>query len=179
MQSKLRFRLRNKDPPYLRPERSKRFYITVAAAITAVAIILTGAFILTNLHPAHQKSYYGPGPIEIKVQPDKPFFVVGELVNFTVTVVNNQNWPVASPSFQGTIIEKDGVRIGGGGMHIDYPPNRPTYPANASTPYTWTWYPNRQNNQTVPHEPGNYALTYHLEGFGYDATANCTFELRR
>lgn len=161
----------------IRTGRSRGFYVIIATAI--VSIILLSSIFVYIFIDTHTQSYFGPGPIEIKVTPDKPFFLQGEQVNFTIVVINNQSWPISRPLSEEASIIKDGVPAKGGyvTMNINYGSKMPTYPANSTANIHWTWYEIEKDNQTIPHEIGNYSLTFTLRGVGYYATSNCTFEV--
>lgn len=127
-------------------------------------------------------------PLQITIAPDKPYYLEGEAVTFTCTVINTQNQPVAYPSSKEAIIERIGGSYlkanaddSGAGVneHITYDvDNIPTYPANSNTSFTWRWFESKNDNQTIPHEPGFYKLTYSISGKGYSASTTCVFEIR-
>ena len=95
-------------------------------------------------------------------------------------MINNQSWPISKQIYQETQIQKDGNTVPSEdtGMNIDYAFKMPTYPADSTIQFPWIWHESKKDNQTVPHEAGNYTLTFTLRGIGYEATSNCTFEIR-
>ena len=150
-----------------------RIKLAVAIIITVLVIGFVGFYI-----NATTPSFYGPGPIEITISPNKPYFLEGENVTFTITVINNQSWPVTYPLSEKVNIQKDGVEYEGSGLQIDYPIKIPTFPAKASTPLSWTWFESNKGNQTIPHQRGNYSISFYISGVDYSAVAYCTFEVR-
>jgi hypothetical protein len=64
-------------------------------------------------------NYYGLGPIEIELLPDKPFYLQGENVTVSIYVSNAQNWPVPFPT---TLIYSltDGNTTMPNKVYIDY-----------------------------------------------------------
>ncbi len=123
-------------------------------------------------------SDFGPWSIEIQVSPDKQYFLQGENATFTFVVVNSQSSPVARPSHEITTVTKNGITVDDMDIHINLPASKtPTFPADSNTQLQWTWLESK-DNQIIPHETGNYTLTVRLEGFGYETTGNCTFEIK-
>jgi hypothetical protein len=162
-------------------KKSRRFYLVLFAAILAITIILGAViFELSNVG----RTSYGLGPVEIEIATDKPYYLQGENITFSIYVNNQQNWSVAYPSHEGFKIEKDGIEIYSSGLFIDYAAGRiPTFPANARTSYGhWTWDQRMwsDNKTVVQVQPGNYTLTISLDGQGYGDgnSGNCTFEIR-
>ena len=95
-----------------------RLKIAVAAVLLIVAMACGVLFYIWI--DSNTPSYFEPGPVEIKVVPDKSFFSQGEDVNFTVTVINNQSWPIVQPSLEEVQIEKYGIVVEGSSLHIEY-----------------------------------------------------------
>ena len=159
-------------------KRSRRFLVLIAAAVLIAVTIGVVLFEMSNL----DQTNYGPGPVEIDVTSDKPFYLQGEEINFTIYVTNPQDWPIAHPYFEGLSIEKEGIFIDGGSMHIDYPTGGiPAFPAHAKTLYgKWDWDQKMDLNGThAQAETGNYTFVVSLIGPNYDNTGNCTFEIRQ
>ena len=161
-------------------KRSRSFYVVLVAAVL-LSVEIVGVVIFEFYNSAHPS--YGPGPVYIEVTTDKPVYLQGEEVNFTITVNNPQDWPVTTPFFVGTTIEKDGFSIYSPSVFIDYAMPIPTFPAHSRTLYSpplpaWnqTVY---LNGTLVQVQPGNYTLTVTLSGYHYDDSANCTFEIRQ
>jgi len=155
--------------------RPKRFYVILATAVTLAAVI--GA---ASLNWYFNQDRYGPGPVDIEVTTDKSFYMLGENVTAEIYVTNPQDWPVPHPNFDGTGIEKDGTIIEGGGLHIDFGPNIPTFPPHSKTlykTYHWDQKTGIVSNRTLV-QPGNYTLIVDLSGYGYDSSTNCTIEIR-
>jgi hypothetical protein len=150
--------------------------IVCVVIITASIAVAAYGFNLGNIR-------YGPGPVEIKVTTDKPYYLQGEEVNFTITVNNPQNWPVRYPGFVGTTIENEGLSISSPSVFLDYAMPEPTFPAHSRTLYNpphLSWNQTMDLNGTaVQVPPGNYTLTVSLSGPGYDESNNCTFEIRQ
>ncbi len=163
-------------------KRSRRFCLILIITVFSIAII-TGVIVF-ELSNAGQTSY-GPGPVDIEVTTDKPFYLAGEEVYFTVYVNNSQNWPVPFPFYPGYSVDRDGVNIAGGGVHITYEMPMPTFPANSRTLFNcsaYHWNQKMYLNETFPLEqapPGNYTLTVYFEGeVDYGEASKCTFEIR-
>jgi hypothetical protein len=160
-------------------KKSRRFYLVLVAAVLLIAVIV-GVVIFEFFNIGNIRD--GPGPVYIdEVTTDKPYYLQGEEVNFTVTVNNPQDWPVRYPGFVGYVIEKDGLIIEESGLNIDYAMPIPTFPAHSRTLYSpnllWNQKTGPGNNRTqVP--LGNYTLTVSLSGPSYDDSGNCTFEIR-
>ena len=158
-------------------KRSRRFYIVVIAAVLLLAGII-GVVLLDYMG----RVSYGPGPVEIEVTTEKPFYLQGEEVYFVIYVNNPQDWPVPHPDFAEYQIEKSGLLIDGGSVYIEFPAGRiPTFPAHSRTPYSplLLWKQKTDLNETrVQVQPGNYTLTVTIQGFGYRSSGNYTFEIQ-
>jgi hypothetical protein len=119
------------------------------------------------------------GPFAVTITPDNPCFNQGENVTFTVTIINNQVYPVQYPSLEDVSITRNGLPCVSPSLNVDYAVGKvPTYPANSNSSYSWRWFESKIDNQIIPHETGSYALTYRIKGNGYDVSADCTFEIR-
>ncbi len=150
--------------------KSKRFYAVLAVAI--LLVILTGA-IAVNWYISQNS--YGPGPVEMEVTLDKPFYVQNENVTILIYVTNPQDWPVPKPSYQWYRIERGGIGYDGYGLHIDVAANQiPSFPAHTKTLYTTIVWDQKTtgmaSNRTFV-DPGIYTLTVTLTGYGYDANS--------
>jgi hypothetical protein len=147
-------------------KRSRRFYVILTVAILTLAIIIgVVIFEWSNLG----QTSYGPGPVEIEVKADKPFYLQGEDVNFTIYVNNPQDWPVLYPSMVDYRIENGCLT-----KQITLASPIPLFPAQSRTLYdTYFW------DQKVPAPPGNYTLNFSFGGpVDYGSGGNCTFEIR-
>jgi hypothetical protein len=113
---------------------------------------------------------YGPGPVEIELTTDKPFYLQGEEVNFTITVNNPQDWPVPYPN----VVE---YRIGNQSVwqFMTLPLLVPLFPAHSGTLYaTCSVTP-----LFGPMPLGNYTLNVSFSGpVDWGSGGNCTFEIR-
>jgi hypothetical protein len=154
-------------------KKSRRFYLAFVVIILLLAVTLS---LIIGTYYANQNNF-GPGPIDLEVKPDKPYFLRNEQANFTFLLINNQSWPVTKPLLQETNITKDGILLENTDLHTNFA-DVPTIPANSSTQLYWTWRGPQRDNQTLTHEAGNYTLTVRLEGFGYDVTSGCIFEIK-
>jgi hypothetical protein len=152
---------------------SKR--LTIVVIIVAIAVILSTILLFFSLNT---QTNYGPGPIDLKVSPDKPLFTNGEEVSFTFAITNNQSWPVAQPNLLETNITKGNTVVEQKSERVNSSGKISTFPSNSVTELHWTWLESRNYNQTIRHEPGNYTLSVRLEGYGYSAVSDCTFEVR-
>lgn len=167
--------------PQTKPKkRSRRYYLILTATVLSLAIIV--GVIVFELSNAGQTSY-GPGPVNIEVTTDKPFYLQGEEVYFIVYVNNPQDWPVPYPSFPAYSIDKNGVNIAGGGVNINYAMPIPTFPAHSRKLFNCSAYQWNQkmylNGNLVQAQPGNYTLTVYFEGpVDYGDGSNCNFEIR-
>ena len=169
--------METENPQTKNKKRSRRFYSILLAAVLLVAAV-AGALIFEML----QTTNYGPGPVDIEVATEKPFYLQGEEVYFVIYVSNPQDWPVPHPNFAEYEIEKDGLLIDGGSVFIDFAANSiPTFPAHSRTSYSppLLWNQKTALNETrVQVQPGNYTLAVTIQGFGYGSSGNCTFEIR-
>ncbi len=159
---------------------SKRFYVILALAILLIAILL--GTVIYELTTADRVSF-GSGPIGVEVIADKPFFLQGELVNFTIYLDNRQNCSVGPVCWMDCRIEKDSQVVCSVSMNMDYPvEHMPTFPANTRTVCEhWSWNQKMSIDKTlVQAQPGNYILTIRLDGpnFGDNDIGSCTFEIR-
>jgi hypothetical protein len=160
-------------------KRSRRFYVILLAAVL-LSVETVGVAIFE--FSISGKIYYGPGPVEIEVTTDKPYYLQGEKVNFVIIVNNPQDWPVMAPLEVGYAIEKDGLILGAAGVYIDYAMyDVPTFPAHSRTLYNppLIWSQEYLNGTNVQVPPGNYTVTIFFGGYYYDDSANCTVEIRQ
>jgi hypothetical protein len=162
-------------------KKSRRLYLVLAATVLLIAVII--GVIIFEISDINQTNY-GPGPVEIEVISDKPFYLQGEKVNFTIYVNNPHDWPVPYPNSVRYIIEKDDLYVASlGGGQIDYPAPFPMFPPNSKRLYqeflmTWNQKTNL-NGTLVQVQPGNYTLTVSFDGaVDYGDSSNCTFEIR-
>jgi hypothetical protein len=141
-----------------------------------LALIL-GVVVFELSNPAQNvdgsENDYGPGPVEIEVTTDKPFYLQGELINFTIYINNPQDWPVPIPNLVTYKIREDDRIVDDTSMNADFfPGTNNTLPAHSRGPSPYHW-----NSGSVP--PGNYTLTVTFYGLvNYGEGGNCTFEIR-
>ncbi|MBN1357352.1 hypothetical protein JW988_01150 [Candidatus Bathyarchaeota archaeon] len=127
---------------------------------------------------------HGSGPVDIEVASDKPFYLQGEEVNFTIYVNNPHDWAVPYPNSVSYLIEKDGLYVTSiGGGQITYAEPHPVFSPNSQTTYQellMPWDQKISGNETnVQAEPGNYTLTVTFNGaVDYGDSGNCTFEIQ-
>ena len=159
---------------------TKRTALAIVLVASTLLVVVVGVVIF-QMYVAAQDNY-GPGPIDIEVVADKPFYLQGEEVNFTVYVNNPQDWCVPEPS--GVIYEmyRNSTFIFGGDKHIDFVPDKiPVFAAHSRILFeTWSWDQKvgSGDNRTVA-PPGNYTLTVRFGGqMDYGNSGNCTFEIR-
>lgn len=162
-------------------KRHRRFYLILIVAVLTLAIIIGIALFLLGIGNTN----YGPGPVNIEVTTDKPFYMQGEEVNFTIYVNNPHDWPVEYPWLVEYIIEKDFLDIDGVSVNIDFAPGRiTTFPSHSRTLYgnMWHWDQKMYVNKTFTREQvqlGNYTLTVSFDGrVDYGDSGNCTFEIK-
>ena len=159
-------------------KKSRHFFLVLVTTVLFLAII-SGVVFLTYLG----RTNYGPGPVDIEVTTDKPFYLQGETVFFVIYVNNPQDWPVAHPDYAEYEIEKDGEPITyTNSVDICFGADMiPTFPAHARTSYSppLLWNQKTRVNETyVQVHPGNYTLIMTVKSFGYEASGNYTFEIR-
>lgn len=166
-------------------KRPRRFYLILASTILIFVVIFGFViFELTNTAQDQNSSQnnYGPGPVEIEVTTDKPFYMQGELINFTVYVNNPQDWPVPLPNQDSQeIVGSSNTVLDVSGFSTPPPDMVDTYPAHSrtlSSTYPWNQKTNIDGNLTqVP--AGNYNFTIAFYGLvDYGEGGSCTFEIR-
>jgi hypothetical protein len=153
-------------------KKSRRFYVVLVAAVLLIAVIV-GVVILELSSIGNTR--YGPGPVEIEVTPDKPSYLQGEEVQFSICVNNEQNWRVIYPNTVTYRIGEDWALTieGDYGSFVEY------FPAHSRTLYrTYVWNQPIGENSTLA-QPGNYTFIVSFEGpVNYGNSGNCTFEIR-
>jgi hypothetical protein len=147
-------------------------FVVIITASIAVAVAAY-AFNIGNIR-------YGPGPVEIELTTDKPFYLQGEEVNFTITVNNPQDWPVPYPNVINYQIERNDQIVDDVTAQVTLA-GSPTFPAHSRTlydTYVWDQKAGLGNNRTqVP--LGNYTLNVSFGGpVDYGIGGNYTFEIR-
>jgi hypothetical protein len=173
--------LSNTEPQTEPKKKSRRFYLVLAAAVLLITIIISVVF--SGLFHMGQTSY-GSDPVEIEVIPNKPFYLQGEEVNFTIYVNNPNDWSVPYPNSVRYIIEKDGLYVASlGGGQIDYVAPFPMFPPQSKTLYReflMLWNQKMDRNGTLEQvQPGNYTFAVLFDGaVDYGDSGNCTFEIR-
>jgi hypothetical protein len=121
-----------------------------------------------------------PDIVEVTLQPDKPYFLQGENITFTGTIMTkNQSLPY--PQRITTNIENidptEKSNIAGSGHRIEYlnyDKEIPMYPANTTSTFTWTW----NETKLSQHTPGRYTLQYEALGDYWGFSVSCNFEIR-
>jgi len=109
----------------------------------------------------------GPGPVEVEVTSDKPSYLPGQSVTFSIYVTNPHDWNVEYPW-------KKEYTVGNASLIVDmeHGPNPPSFPAHSTTLYdTYVWRPTSHPGLA---ELGNYTLTVVLD----DGSGTCSFEIR-
>jgi hypothetical protein len=153
-------------------KKSRRLY----AVFVAVAL-LVAVFSSYRILGSHVEPITGPGPIDIEVTADKPFYLQGEEVNFTIYVNNPQDWPVEHPFNVNYQMGNESVDT-----CIDYVPGlQPSFPAHSRTMFgTFPWILESESGSNITLlEPGNYTFTVSFGGrVDYGDSGNCTFEVR-
>jgi len=113
---------------------------------------------------------------------DKPFYMQGEEVRFSIQVNNQQNWQVEYPSELSYAITQDGHFVDGFKLFVDPPPGAvSTFPAHSTKlydTYVWDQKTGTGDNQTLV-QPGNYMFSVSFRGsVNYGDSGNCTIEIR-
>jgi hypothetical protein len=160
-------------------KKSRRFCIILAATVLLLALLI--GIVIFEWSNVGQTNY-GSGPVEIKVTADKPFYLQGEEVNFTIYVSNQQELPVREPSRVTYRMEKDGGEIFNTDINIDFVPDYvPSFSPHSKTLYStrvWDQKVGSGDNWTFA-EPGNYTFSVLFHGStDYGNGGNCTFEVR-
>jgi len=160
-------------------KKRRRLYIVLTAAILTLSLILST--IIFELHTANQTSY-GPGPVEIEVTTDKPIYLQGEMVNFTIYVYNPFDWKVPHPHGVTFQIEENNTFVQSSSMAIDFPPDAlPTFsPHSKVFYYNYSWNQKaRTNDKLTLVQPGNYTFSVTFRGLvTYGEGNRCIFEIR-
>jgi hypothetical protein len=144
-----------------------RLYIIAAISLILMLILvfLIFAFFFST----------GPGPVEIEVKADKPFYLQGEKITFSIYVNNKQNWRVLYPS--NIAYSMSGVVTPS--IFSDYAAGSiPSFPAHSTTLYdTFVWDQKMADRNLA--QSGNYTLVVTLTGpVNYGNGGNCTIEIR-
>jgi hypothetical protein len=161
-------------------KRSRRFYLVLAAAVLLIAVIISVVmFEMSNINQTN----YGPGPVEIEVVSDKPFYMQGEEVNFTIYVTNPQNWSVPEPYGVTYEMHRNGSEVFGGNVQISFainpPPSFPPHSRKLYETRVWDGKVGPGDNRTLA-PPGTYTYTVLFGGtVDYGNSGNCTFEIRQ
>lgn len=169
----------NENPQTEPKKKSRRFYIILAATVLLLALII--GVVIFEWSNVGQTSY-GPGPVDIEVTADKPFYLQGEEVNFTIYVSNQQELPVREPSRVTYRMEKDGGEIFNTDINIDFVPDHtPSFHPHSKTLYgthVWDQKVGSGGNWTFA-QTGNYTFSVLFHGAtDYGIGGNCTFEVR-
>ncbi len=145
-------------------------YIAFLAVVVLIFSAVAGFLVFYRFPPAT-----GPGPVDIEVVSDKPFFLQGEDVALLVYVYNPQSWSVPCHSKMRYWIEGDNVT---GGLDVDYAPDsNPVFSPNSRTLiYNYSW--NRLASGRIL-TAGNHTFHVSIQGpvdYGEDGTY--TFEVK-
>jgi len=157
-------------------KKSKRFYITFGSVLFIAALVSAITLWVYVINQTH----YGPGPINIEVTSNKPVYLSGEQVNFTIIVCNEHDWPVPYPNSVICLVERDGLYITSiGGGQLDYI-TLPMFAPHSKTLYltNFLWNQKMGNNGTLV-EPGNYtySVTFNSDLVNYSSSGKCYFEI--
>jgi hypothetical protein len=142
-----------------RRTRSRRFYLILLVVIVLVAA-MTAVFMLSQ-------PKYGPGPVRIEVISDKPYYLLGENITFSIYVNNDKDWSIPYPSEVTYKISHDNQFISGFSLNIDPPAGSITpFPPNSRIHYdnyVWNQKAGAGNNQTLV-GAGIYTFTVSFSG---------------
>jgi hypothetical protein len=166
------------SPP--EPKRSFRRYYLIVATVLLISIVV-GVIILIMFN--NTQAYYGPGPVEINVIPNKLVFAQGEDVNLTIYVNNPQDWLVPYPLEISYQISRDNQFVDGYTLNVNPPPGAiSTFPARSTTnweSYVWDRKTKPPGGNRTQVSPGEYTFTASFSGLvTYGEAGNCTFEIR-
>ena len=154
----------------------------ILAAVVLSAALIVGVFVfeLSNMSNVENASY-GSGPVDIEVTSDKPVYLQGEQVNFTIYVNNPQNWSVPEPDGVTYEMNRTGTFVSGSTRLIDFGGPHFLFPAHSRTLYearVWDGKVGSAENRTFA-PPGTYTYTVSFGGLvDYGSGGNCTFEIR-
>ena len=159
-------------------KKSRRFYLSLIAAVLLLAVIVgVVIFELSNIGQTNQ----GPGPIDIEVVADKPFYLRGEQVSFTIYVNNPQNWSVPEPLGVSYEMNRNGDFVFGVSKNINFGDKQPSFPPHSRTLYetrVWDGKVGPSDNRTLA-PTGSYTYTVAFDGpVDYGNSGNCTLEVR-
>lgn len=141
--------------------------ISILGVIIVLVISVVSYIIITSPAPT------GPGPIELEIQVDKPSYLVGENVTFSIYVYNPQNWSVIYPTVMTYSIGNYSSNA-----NFDYVEPVPVFQPHTKTLFfTHVWKTELANGTLI--EPGKYTLSVTLDGrVDYGEPASCTVEIR-
>jgi len=169
----------NEEPPTKPKKRTNRFYKVLAITIILLAIIL--GVVIFELSDIYQNSY-GSGPVEIGVTTDKPFYLQGEEINFTIYVNNPYDWKIPHPHEVTYRIEGKDNFTQSSTKFVDFPSSSvPTFSPHTRIFYsTYTWNQKVQANNNIKlAQPGNYTFSVTFSGLvAYGNGDSCVFEVR-
>jgi hypothetical protein len=149
-----------------KPKKKLRWWLTIVLA----AVVLFASVVIIWHEFTNVKT--GPGPVDIEIVPDKPYYVQGENVNFSIYINNPHEWNVEYPWKKTYTLGNDAQIV-----DMELSPDLPSFPAHSRVLYdTSLWKPNRSS---ILANPGNYTFTVTLGGHvDYGTEATCTFEIR-
>jgi hypothetical protein len=137
---------------------SWRFAIVLAAVVLFASVVI--------ISHEFTKVKIGPGPVDIEIVPDKPYYVQGENVNFSIYISNPHDWNVEYP-WKKTYTLGNDTHI----VDMELSPDLPSFPAHSRVLYdTSLWTP---KHSSILANPGNYTFTVTLGGrvdYGTGAT---------
>jgi hypothetical protein len=119
-----------------------------------------------------------PNTFGISLRPDKPYFLQGENITFTGTIMT-ENESLPYPLTRTTTVEnldatKRSTIPNYCIEHFTYSKNIPAYPANTNTTVTWTW----NETKISQHTPGQFMLRYEVSGEHWSISVRCIFEIK-
>lgn len=146
--------------------QNKKTILKVIIVAISLTLLISLAFLTT---------YTGPGPVEIEITSDKPSYLLGENITFSIYVNNPHDWQVEKPS-QIICTLANMSRV----SNVDYA-YRVVFPAHSRTYLDMYWWDQREGlagNRTLV-QPGNYTLTVSLGGpVDYGEPGNCTVTIK-
>ena len=108
-------------------------------------------------------------------------YKLGEEINFTVYVANNQKWYVVQPFSIVSTVQKDGIVLASiGGGQIDYAGQPSAFSPHSKILYitNLTWNQKTSDKSPVKVQPGNYSFIVSFAGsVDYGGSGNCTFSI--
>ena len=159
-------------------KRHRHFYVILVVAVLTLAIMIGIVIFLLGVGNTN----YGPGPVNIEVTTDKPLYLQGEEIQFSIYVNNPQNWPVPYPTYvalraKGTDVQPVDIY----NVNINPPLDSiSTFPPHSRTLWDTAvlWDQKIDRNGTLV-QPGNYTVVVSFDGLvNYGDGGNCTIEIQ-